>query len=122
MNDVPSIQRHPHILPPARPRPGGRAEGDGPAFDWAALVPRVVHPAQVAIVEALAWVGHPLSATDLRDLFDEPDCYYLSIVSYHVGKLAEAGVLTETGSRQVRGATETFYFFPSPNGKPAPSP
>jgi hypothetical protein len=114
-----SIQRHPRILPPAWPRPGGTADGDGPAFDWAALVPLVVHPAQVAIVEALLWIGHPLSATELCDLFDEPECYYLSIVSYHLGKLANYGALRETGSRPVRGATETYYFLQ--NGKPKSS-
>ena len=110
-----SIQRHPRILSPAWPRPGDGTEGDGPAFDWAALVPRIVHPVKVAIVETLLWIGHPLSATELRDLFDEPEYCYLSIVSYHVGKLVEFGALRETGSRQVRGATETFYFFPAPS-------
>jgi hypothetical protein len=115
-----SIQSHPHILPPAWPRPGGTADGGGPVFDWAALVPRIVHPARVAIVEALFYIGQPLSATELRDLFDEPECYYLSIVSYHLGKLVGYGALAETGSRQVRGATETYYFFPSPSdGKAA---
>lgn len=115
-----SIQCHPHILPPAWPRPGGAANGNEPAFDWAALVPRIVHPARVAIIEALFYIGQPLSATELRDLFDEPECYYLSIVSYHLGKLVGYGALDETGSRQVRGATETYYFFPSaPEGKAA---
>lgn len=94
--------------------------GELPLFDWGALVPRIVHPAQVTIVEALFWIGRPLSATELRDLFDEPECYYLSLVSYHLRKLAEVGAIHETGSRQVRGTTETFYFFPpSPNGKAA---
>lgn len=94
--------------------------GEPPLFDWGALVPRIVHPAQVAIVEALAWIGEPLSPAKLRDLFDEPECYYLSLVSYHVGKLEEVGAIHETGSCQVRGVMETFYFFPpSPNGKAA---
>jgi Helix-turn-helix domain len=94
--------------------------GEPPLFDWGALVPRIVHPAQVAIVEAMFWIGQPLSATELRDLFDEPACYYLSLVSYHLGKLEEVGAVRETGNRTVRGATETFYFFPpSPNGKAA---
>jgi len=106
-----SIQSHPHILPPAWPRPGGAADGGEPAFDWAALVPRIVHPARVAIIEALFYIDQPLSATELRDLFDEPECYYLSIVSYHLGKLVGYGALDETGSRQVRGATEKYYFF-----------
>lgn len=114
-----SIQPHPHLLPPVWPRPEDGIEGDEPPFDWAALVPRVVHPAKVAIVEALIRIGRPLSATELRDLFNEPG-YYLSLVSYHARELEKVGVIEEIGSRQVRGATEKFYFFPlPPNGKPA---
>jgi DNA-binding transcriptional ArsR family regulator len=86
-------------------------KGGGLAFDWGTLVSRIVHPAQVAIVEALLYMGQPLSATELRDLFNEPEDYYLSLVSYHLKKLHEVGVLEETGTRRVRGGTETFYFF-----------
>lgn len=89
-------------------------EGGEAPFDWAALVPRIVHPLKVAIVEALLYLGQPLSASQLRDLFMEPSCHYLSIVSYHARELEKAGVIEEAGSRQVRGATETFYFFPAP--------
>lgn len=66
-------------------------------------------------------MGQPLSATQLRNLFDEPGDHYLSNLSYHVRELARAGVIKKAGSRQVRGATETFYFFPTPpsNGKAA---
>lgn len=121
MSERISIQRHPRIMPPAWPKPGGAtAKGGEPAFDWAVLVSRVVHPAQVAIVESLLWIGHPLSASDLRYIFDEPDRHYLSIVSYHLRKLEEFGILQETGTRPVRGAVETFYFFPrSRSGKAA---
>lgn len=120
MADRLSIQCHPHILPPAWPRPGGATNGDEPAFDWAALVPRIVHPARVAIIEALFYIGHPLSATELRNVFDEPESYCLSIVTYHLERLAGYGALAETGNRQVGGAAETFYFFPTPSsGKAA---
>jgi hypothetical protein len=56
----------------------------------------------------LLWIGHPLSASDLRDLFDEPDRLYLSIVAYHMRKLEKFGLPTQTGSRPVRGARETL--------------
>ena len=85
------------------------AEGGEP-FDWSALVPRVAHPLRVAIVEALLWIDQPLSSTDLVKLMDSPEIY-LSHVAYHVGRLVEAGVLKPVRRRQVRGATETFYFF-----------
>lgn len=42
-------------------------EGNEPLpFDWAALVPLVVHPMRVTIIEALCWVGEPLSALTSR--------------------------------------------------------
>lgn len=94
--------------------------GGEPSFDWGDLVPRLVHPAQVAIVEAMIWMDHPLSATELSALFGEPKEYYLTLVAYHVNRLANHGALRKTGSRPVRGSTESFYFFPpSPNGNAA---
>lgn len=80
------------------------------AFDWAALVPLVVHPMRVAIIEALSWIGEPLSATDLRKVFDRK--FDLSFISYHVGELAKTGAIVNVRKREVRGATERFYFFP----------
>ena len=79
-------------------------------FHWDMLVPRVVHPLKVAIVEAMLWLEQPLSSSDLVKLMDDPDIY-LSHVAYHVRKLVEVDALKATRNRQVRGATETFYFF-----------
>jgi len=79
--------------------------GDEPyQFDWFRLVPQFVHPVRVAIIEALAWIGEPLSPSELVDVFDQQ--WVLSVVSYHVRVLAQAGVLEE-----VRGSRQTFYFF-----------
>lgn len=84
--------------------------GVGPVLDWTALVPLTVHPVQVAIIEALQWVEEPVSATELRDMFEEPKGHYLSLVSYHMGKLVELGAIEKISHRPVRGARETFYF------------
>ena len=95
--------------------PGGRdgrmtTEGDGPyRFDWSGLVPKVVHPMKVEIVEALAWIGRPLSARDLCDVFDGE--YGLSLIAYHVNTLTAVGVLEPVRHRPVRGARETFHYF-----------
>jgi hypothetical protein len=72
----------------------------------------MVHPLKVAIVEALLWVGQPLSSSDLSKLIDDEQ-YGLSHVSYHVVTLAKAGALEARWTRPVRGAVETFYFFKS---------
>ncbi len=90
---------------------------DDAAEVWGTLVPHVVHPAKVAAIEAMLWIEQPLSCVQLVRLFDRDDLY-LSLVSYHVGQLVEFGVLRRSGSRQRRGATETFYYFPKGAGRP----
>jgi len=98
------------------PPSDGRAEGAASVgdeqrqFDWAVLVPRLVHPVQVAVIEALSRVGRPLSATEMSRLFGVKG-WYVGIVAYHIGKLAEAGVIEVKDRRPVRGAEERFYFF-----------
>lgn len=84
-------------------------EGDELAFGWDALVPRVVHPLKVAIIEALRWIGQPLSATELKNLFD--DGSDLSLISYHLVTLSKVEVLTIVRERRGRGSIEKFYFF-----------
>ena len=79
-------------------------------FHWDALVPHVIHPVKVTIVEAMLWIERPLSSTDLVKLVDD-DEVYLSHVAYHVRKLADAGAIAPVWKRQVRGSIETFYFF-----------
>jgi hypothetical protein len=89
----------------------------GEEFDWSTLVPQVVHPLKVAIMEALLWVDQPLSATDLTKLFDS-DRYGVAHVSYHLVKLADIEALQVVGERAARGTTERFYFWPGVNGQP----
>lgn len=85
-------------------------KGGEPTYDWAALVPRVLHPLKVAIIEALLWIGIPLSASDLNKVLDKR--FGVGLVSYHLKCLAKLGALKQHHSRRVRGAIERFYFFP----------
>ena len=78
-----------------------------PAFDWAALAPRLLHPMKVAIIEALLWIGKPLSAPQLAELFDDPP--KRSSISYHLKELAALRVVRIVWSRPVRGAREKFF-------------
>ncbi len=95
----------------SRPSPNTTPQTDEPLpFDWGALVPRVIHPVRVAIIEALCWIGEPLSAVDFRKLFED-EGYGTSYLSYHVATLAKGGVLVQVGKRQVRGAIKKSYFF-----------
>jgi hypothetical protein len=85
-------------------------DGDG-SFDWDALVSLVIHPVQVAIVEAMAWIDEPLSAADLHRLFDD-DAYYLSLIAYHMNKLYRAKALSLSKKQQVRGTQKKLYIVP----------
>ncbi len=76
-------------------------------YDWAALVPRLVHPIKVGIIEALWRIEEPLSATDLTELFGGK--VELSHVSYHVLMLAKVGIIVKVSQRQARGALQKFY-------------
>ncbi len=82
------------------------------SFDWTQFT-RLVHPMQVAIVEALLWIGKPLSAKDFSQLFAGQIAHAsakTSYMSYHVRELAKVGVLERTGTESVRGAVRRFYF------------
>lgn len=85
----------------------GRTRSD--AF-WDALIGRVVHPTQLAIIEAMLWIGRPMSASELVAVFDDEEELGFSSVSYHVRRLADdLGALKVVRRRPVRGAIETFY-------------
>lgn len=84
---------------------------------WGALAARLLHPVQLHIVEAMRWIGLPLSTSQLFHIFDEEQ--RLSTVAYHVRRLAALGVLKRVQRRKVRGTVETLYglAFPSaPSG------
>jgi DNA-binding transcriptional ArsR family regulator len=82
----------------------------GEQFTWDALVPHLVHPLKVMILEALRCIDQPLSASDLTKVIDD-EKYGLSHVSYHMVKLAGAGAIEVVRTRPVRGSLEKFYFF-----------
>lgn len=76
-------------------------------MDWDALIARLIHPTQLAVIEAMLWIDRPLSPAELVYVFDEE--IVLSSVAYHVRRLADLGVLEQTGTRQVRGAIEHYF-------------
>ena len=98
------------------PATSGLARGKGAGFSgetcpgaarWETALLALLHPVQIAIVEALRWIGEPLSPVVLVAVFE--DEIGLNYVSYHCRRLIAAGVLAEVGGRQVRGAYEHHY-------------
>ena len=75
---------------------------------WPALAASLLHPVQLQIIEAIAWIDHPLSASELvRVLGGEQR---LSAVAYHVRRLADVGALRPIEQRQpTRGSLEWLY-------------
>jgi|GEM_PF-724460 len=81
------------------------------SFNWGALLPRLIHPAKVAIIEAMKWVDVPLAPRDLDLHFDEQ--FGVSLASYQMRSLAECGVVKKVRQRPVRGALQTLYVLSS---------
>jgi hypothetical protein len=76
-------------------------------MDWEALIGRLIHPTQLAVIEAMRWIDRPLSPAQLVRVFDSG--MQLPSVAYHVSRLADLGVLKPAGTRKVRGAVEHFF-------------
>jgi hypothetical protein len=76
-------------------------------FNWDALIPSSVHPVKVAIIEAMQWIGVPVSPKELDRIFDEE--FGVSLVSYHTRTLADIGVVERVRQQAVRGAVQSFY-------------
>lgn len=86
-------------------------DGGNRSTPWERLVPQVVHPAKVVILEALLWLDRPLSSSEIVALLDD-DAYYISLVSYHFRHLADLGVVDLVKKVERRGATEKYYALP----------
>jgi hypothetical protein len=76
-------------------------------WNWAVLS-RLVHETKVQVLEALLWIGQPLSASDLENVFNGSPRH--GLISFHMKGLAKAEILECVETRPVRGATEQFYW------------
>jgi len=85
--------------------------GDRLVERWEPFWPHFMPAVKTAIVEALAWVDEPMSAVQLHRSFDG-ELWSLNLVSHHLHSLAKLGLLEVTAEHRVRGATQTFFFFP----------
>lgn len=106
----------PQSTPPSRDgsRGGVDAEAGDKHFIWTSLVPRLVHPTKLAIVEALIEAGRPLSVDDLIPQLSAVDGN-AELIRYHANSMVKAGAL-EIVSTQVKAASEVpFFYFPLPS-------
>ncbi len=77
-------------------------------FDWLVLIGLTVHPLKVAIIEAVLWVGDPLSVSELSQILVDSH-YSAEVIGYHATALTSLEVLEITHVRKVRGARENYY-------------
>jgi hypothetical protein len=82
--------------------------GGGDGFDWSAVVPRIVNPTKVTIIELLLTERRPLSATKMEKLIGDPE-YTVGQLHYHCDTLLKAGVLKLVGNVPRGAANEKFY-------------
>jgi hypothetical protein len=97
---------------PAAGKPAERS--DRPFPGWECFVPQFVHPVKVAVVEALLYLGEPLSAPQLTKLFSGADeSFRESNVRYHLGHLVKARVLEVVPSDPFtdEGRLERRFYF-----------
>jgi len=89
--------------------------GSGPFLGWEPFLPHLVHPLKVAIVEALLWIGEPLSAVQFGKVFrGAGEGFRESNVRYHLSHLAEIGILERVPADscpQARSSRERFFYF-----------
>lgn len=84
------------------------AESEAAAVDWDGLLASLLHPTQFQIIEAMHWIGRPVSASRLVQVFDrEPRD--LSAVSYHLRRLGQLKIVRLASEKRVRGAKARFY-------------
>jgi hypothetical protein len=77
-------------------------------FDWERVVPRIVNPNKVAIIELLQRQREPLSASRMKNLIDNPEVT-LQLLIYHCITLEKAGVLEIVPAPPSAAANERFY-------------
>jgi hypothetical protein len=89
-----------HTTPPAKPPLSRRHddhEGSERQLQWSLLVPLIVNPIKVTVIEAMHYLGQPVSATDLHKSFGK---FSVAHLSYYMRTLAKAGVVERCGSKR----------------------
>jgi DNA-binding transcriptional ArsR family regulator len=99
------ISTTPNATPKSTPpsSAGSRGGAEDPAGDeqliWRTLVPRLVHPARLQIVEALLDQGGPMSAGELASMVPLVEGN-ADLARYHAKAMTKAGALEVVDSRQ----------------------
>lgn len=88
----------------------------GDDFCWQAVVPRIVNPTKITIIELLWVEKRPLSPNRMARRIDDPD-FTVARLHYHCETLLKAGILRLEGIVPRGGSKEKFYWFSPRVGK-----
>jgi DNA-binding transcriptional ArsR family regulator len=80
---------------------------------WLSLVPRLIHPVKLVILETFLYMEQELSASQIAALLNSSN-YSPGVISYHLKVLAEAGVIELVESKKIRGSEMHLYNLPEP--------
>jgi len=80
----------------------------GGGFSWEAVVPRIVNPTKVRIIELLLIEQRPLSATRMERLIGDPETT-VGRLHYHCETLVKAEVLKPVPAPVDAAHNERFY-------------
>jgi hypothetical protein len=129
---APACRSGNHRRATSMPVPNNASPEDSPCstsrdveqYVWEMLVPRLVSPFKVAIIEALVWLNRPLAPALIRELF--PEDLKLELVRYHAQYLANEGVLeiVVPSPQDAGDSNEPAYFLAKPQREdscPAPA-
>jgi Helix-turn-helix domain len=83
-------------------------------FIWRSLVPRLVHPARLQIVEALIAKDGPMTVEELTPLVPHADGN-ADLVRYHAKAMTKAGALEVAGDNEAQSEEK-------PGSPPSPLP
>jgi hypothetical protein len=116
------ISTTPNATPQSTPPSGTGSQGGAEAsagdeqLIWRSLVPRLVHPVRLQIVEALIDKGGPMSVEELVPLVSLVEGN-VDLARYHAKAMIEAGVLVLVDKDQTQpgGEPESPLFFALPS-------
>lgn len=109
MRISPTSNATPQSTPPSSVGSGGGDAAGDEKFIWRLLVPRLVHPARLQIVEALIDRSDPMTVEELAPLVPFATDN-LDLVRYHAKAMTDAGALEVVDAGESEPGEPTFFF------------
>lgn len=105
----------PYSTPPSShgSRGGAISQPKDEHYIWTSLVPRLIHPTKLAILNALIEAGEPLSIEDLVSCLPAVDGNS-KLIKYHAKCMVKVGALEVSSTQNKAGDEALLFYFPIP--------